>query len=636
MSDHAIKYAELVDLASLQTLMDSLNRVVGIANGIIDVNGKIITSSGWQEACVKFHRTNHETCANCVASDTALVKSMLRGEQFTTYHCLNGLMDSAMPIVVDGQHVANIFTGQCFTEPPDLELFRNRARQYGFDESAYLAAIAKVPVISKERLESITKMYADLAQTFANHGLDRLRQKQAVAELAKLNDQLAQRVDQRNDELVQNNQQLQLEKRALAASEARLTALFKNMSSGVAVYRPCDDGRDFIIIGFNKAAERIEKITRRQLIGKKLTAMFPGVYEFGLLAVLRRVADTGESEAMPPAYYCDQRIQGWRENYVYKLPSGEVVSIYNDITARKQAEKALHLTQFSVDRATDCLFWITADGHIQFVNNTACEILGYSRQELLGFSILDIDRRFTAEAWPEHWRELKQKGALKTETVHRCKDGREIPVEIAANYLVFEGQEYNCAFVRDISERKALQAELERQLRTDYLTGIANRRHFMELGEAELARVGRYGRPLSLLMLDIDHFKAVNDNYGHAAGDQALRKLGLIMVDVLREIDMPGRLGGEEFAVLLPETGHEKAVEVAERLRAVVASTPIPLEAGQTLTFTVSVGVSTLTDYINSISSLLNLADKALYQAKKSGRNKVCSFVNPVQDCISL
>ena len=80
----------------------------------------------------------------------------------------------------------------------------------------------------------------------------------------------------------------------------------------------------------------------------------------------------------------------------------------------------------------------------------------------------------------------------------------------------------------------------------------------------------------------------------------------------------------------------KKAVEVAERLRAVVASTPIPLEAGQTLTFTVSVGVSTLTDHINSISSLLNLADKALYQAKKSGRNKVCSFANPLQDCISL
>ncbi|WP_445367002.1 diguanylate cyclase [Methylomonas sp. BW4-1] len=626
MSENTIKYAQLVDLASLQTLMDDLYRVIGIPNAIIDTDGVVITNAGWQEACVKFHRVNHNTCSNCIESDTALVESMLKGERFAIYKCLNGLVDSAMPIIVEGQHVANIFTGQCFIDPPDLEFFRSQARRYGFEEASYLQSISKVPVIARQRLETITEMYAQLAQAFAKHGADRLQQKLAAAELAELNNELNRRVEERTEQLFQNNQQLLLEKRALAASEARLSALFKHMSSGVAVYRASEDGRDFIIIGFNKAAEQIEKITRKELIGKKLTEMFPGVFEFGLLDVLRRVAKTGTPEAFPPSYYRDERIQGWRENYVYKLPGGEIVSIYNDVTERKLAEKALHLTQFSVDRATECLYWITADARFQFVNNTACQVLGYSREELLTFSVMDIDKDLTAENWPAHWQEVKQKGALKMEAIHRCKDGREIPVEVAANYLVFEGLEYNCAFVRDISERKALQAELERQARIDYLTGIANRRYFMEQGEAELARSDRYGNPLSVLMLDIDYFKAVNDNYGHAAGDQALQKLGCILVEVLREIDIPGRMGGEEFAILLPETGLLKALEVAERLRSVVAGSVIPVESGFELQFTVSIGVATLTDKNSSIGDLLNLADKGLYQAKHSGRNKVCSF----------
>jgi diguanylate cyclase (GGDEF)-like protein/PAS domain S-box-containing protein len=624
MSDQAIKYAELVDVASLQALMDSLNLVIGIANAIIDTEGVVITSSGWQDICVKFHRVGPITCFNCIESDTSLAKSMFKGESFAIYNCLNGLVDTAMPIIVDGQHVANVFTGQCFTEEPDLEFFRQQAKQYDFEEISYLEAVAKVPVISRKHIEAITKMYAELAQTFASNGLDRLRQQQATAELAKLNEELTLRVEERTQELSDQNLLLQQEKQALADSEARLTALFENMSSGVAVYKLSEDGRDFIFTGFNKAAESIEKVSRQSVIGKKLSEIFPTITEFGLPEVLRRVAETGQAEAFPVSYYQDGRIQGWRDNYIYKLPGGEVVAIYEDVTERKLVEKKLQLTQFSMDCAIECLYWITADARFQFVNNTSCQFLGYSREELLTLSVLDIDPCFSAEIWSKHWQEVKSKGSLQFESVHRTKDGREIPVEIAANYIMFDGWEYHCAFVRDISERKALQAELERQAHIDYLTGIANRRYFMELGETELARVQRYGNQLSVFMVDIDYFKKVNDTYGHAVGDKVLQKMGSVFAETLREIDIPGRLGGEEFAVLLPETNNEEAMEVAERLRMLIARTCIPLETGLPLTFSISIGVATLKgDHVN-IDTLLNLADKALYLAKETGRNKVC------------
>ncbi len=176
----------------------------------------------------------------------------------------------------------------------------------------------------------------------------------------------------------------------------------------------------------------------------------------------------------------------------------------------------------------------------------------------------------------------------------------------------------------DITERKLLQIELEKQAHIDYLTNVSNRRYFMEQAELELNRAIRYGNPLSIFMMDIDFFKLVNDSHGHNAGDTVLKKLADVCRQTLRDVDIIGRLGGEEFAILLPATGQEEAVEAAERLRASLANAKVPQENGQLLQFTVSIGVSSLTSQIDNFDVLLNLADNALYEAKKSGRNKVC------------
>lgn len=172
-------------------------------------------------------------------------------------------------------------------------------------------------------------------------------------------------------------------------------------------------------------------------------------------------------------------------------------------------------------------------------------------------------------------------------------------------------------------EHHQADEELERQAHTDFLTDLANRRYFMELAEAELARALRYRKPLSLLMLDIDHFKAVNDNHGHKTGDRILQNLSAILRETLREVDIPGRLGGEEFAVILPETGTEAAFEAAERLRLAIADTPMQTETGGMLSITVSIGVATLTEALVDVETLLKHADDALYVAKNSGRNQV-------------
>jgi len=192
----AIRFVDLVDVPSLQALLDSLYKVIGIANAIIDLQGVVITQSGWQDLCTRYHRVNPDTCRRCVESDTSLADSMTRGEHFATYRCLNGLVDTASPIVVAGQHVANIFTGQFFVEPPDLAFFHRQSREFAFDEPRYLEAVARVPVISQERVEAITGLYAQLAQVLAANGLDRLHQLAAEQSMEDANRGLAQRTQQ--------------------------------------------------------------------------------------------------------------------------------------------------------------------------------------------------------------------------------------------------------------------------------------------------------------------------------------------------------------------------------------------------------------------------------------------------------
>jgi len=205
---HRIKYAELVDIPKLQALMESFSQVIGIANAVIDVEGTVIVSAGWQTACTDFHRVNSETCHRCIESDTSLVESMTRGTSYAVYRCLNGLVDTAAPIMVGDAHVANVFTGQFLTEAPDLAFFRKQAQQFGFDESSYLDAIAKVPVLAQERVESVTRLYAQLAGMLADNGLDRLKQKQATAELENLNAVLETKVALRTQALREGDEAL--------------------------------------------------------------------------------------------------------------------------------------------------------------------------------------------------------------------------------------------------------------------------------------------------------------------------------------------------------------------------------------------------------------------------------------------
>jgi diguanylate cyclase (GGDEF)-like protein/hemerythrin-like metal-binding protein len=188
--------------------------------------------------------------------------------------------------------------------------------------------------------------------------------------------------------------------------------------------------------------------------------------------------------------------------------------------------------------------------------------------------------------------------------------------------------ELNETLDRKVQERTCELTAANQKLRelasTDGLTGMLNRRTFMEEARNIFQLARRYHRPLSLLMVDVDHFKRVNDTYGHQVGDTVLVRLSQTMMHCLRGTDKIGRIGGEEFAVVLPETGPEQAAEMTERLLSTVRSMSIALEAASPLRVTVSIGVATLTPMTEDVDALIKHADAALYRAKDEGRDRWC------------
>lgn len=201
--------------------------------------------------------------------------------------------------------------------------------------------------------------------------------------------------------------------RALQVSETRFRDLFNNMSAGVVIYDVSQDG-SVIIRDANRAVERIEQVDRRDIIGKNILDIFPGVREFGLYDVILRVAETGVAEAHPVSLYRDDRIEGWRENYVYRLPSGEIVAIYEDVTEKRQAEEAVLKSEAKyrtlIENSGTGIIIIDREGTYQLVNNRAASLMGAPSKEIVGKSIFDFFPREIAEKYLVRNREVMDTG----------------------------------------------------------------------------------------------------------------------------------------------------------------------------------------------------------------------------------
>lgn len=307
---------------------------------------------------------------------------------------------------------------------------------------------------------------------------------------------------------------------------------------------------------------------------------------------------------------------------------GEELEAY--VAERKHAEEQMRTASLYVrsliEASLDPLVTISMEGKIMDVNEAAVQVTGVPREQLIGN---DFWRYFTeTEKAHTGCQEAFAKGFVRNYPLTMRHVSGKL-TEVLYNASVYRNEKGEVAGVlavaRDITERKRAE-QAEEMASRDGLTELYNHRKFYSLLKDEIFRMQRFNRPVSLLMLDIDYFKRVNDTHGHQAGDVILKGISDLLVKQARAVDRVCRYGGEEITVILPETDATVAMKIAERLRAAVERQPFDIGGGKTASITVSIGVATYPQQVNSLEALVKAADVALYAAKQGGRNRVCRF----------
>lgn len=274
----------------------------------------------------------------------------------------------------------------------------------------------------------------------------------------------------------------------------------------------------------------------------------------------------------------------------------------------------------------DGIVIIDGQGVIRLFNPAAERIFQYAAEEVVGRSLSLLlpeehhrhhqahVNRFEQES--DTARKMEERGTVSGVR----KDGKQFPLEISISKITVGGAREYCALIRDASEQERMIRELNRRAYTDPLTGLNNRHFLSERGAELFTLCSRYNHPISLMVIDADHFKAVNDTYGHDAGDEVLKNLAKTLTAVARSTDIVARFGGEEFIILLPETESAGAVQLAERVRSRIEKAGT--SGADEIAITVSIGVASYNGG-DDFDALFRRADKALYAAKESGRNRV-------------
>ncbi len=302
-------------------------------------------------------------------------------------------------------------------------------------------------------------------------------------------------------------------------------------------------------------------------------------------------------------------------------------------------EQAMQKFRVLFDSAKDCMLLMTTDGRIMDINPSGHQRLGYTREEMLGRSIAEFDISEFASKVPERIAEILAKGHATFESAHQCKDGSKMPVDVNCRVIELNQETLLYSVIRDITERKNAEKQIEHLAFYDQLTDLPNRQLLHDRLSQALTSAERHARFGALLIIDLDNFKAINDTHGHRIGDLLLQQVAKRLISCVREADTVARLGGDEFVVLL-ENLNGKAVEAAAQTESVaekilyMGNRPYQIETHE-FRGSSSIGATMFSGQHLSIDELMKQSDIAMYQAKKAGRNTLRFFDPAMQEAIN-
>ncbi len=431
------------------------------------------------------------------------------------------------------------------------------------------------------------------------------------------------------------HQQVQ-DREVIQAERRHLKTTLDSMLDPHVLVQPVQstDGRvqDFLFASANPAACAWTGIPRDRLLGRRMTELLPALETTGLMDFFRKTAEIGIETVLDnfefPLGDAMTRLD-IRAVYV----DGRVSIFWRDVTERHLAMEQIAASEeryrLLAQNSSDVVVRIDKGDKILWISPSITPTLGWEPADCEGKNVPEFLADDVSKVRFKLGKSRLTEGqAVVNRFKMRTKNGAEHWIEFHAGPdRDKDGQIVGViASFRIVDREVASERQLEKLAKSDALTGLNNRRSFEIFGRREVSRACRHGEPLAVLMMDIDHFKPINDTYGHDAGDEVLKSLAQIGVSQLRDIDLLARLGGEEFAILLPNTDLTNAQIVAERMRQTLAETPVPTSDGHSIVFTVSIGIVALSDTLRDLKALLKKADEALYHAKNTGRNRVCSI----------
>lgn len=636
------KFYDLVDVVAFSKVLDDFFEATGIPNGVLSNDGEIISQSGWMNACKQFHRQNPQSKDNCLRSDKTLASNLKEGQIVSSF-CKNGLMDYATPIVIEGQILATIILGQVLEESPNLEYFGKQAKKFNYDKDTYIKSIKEVPIVSKEKMEALMRCMVNIAQILAQTSLSKLQHTVLEKDLIKSNKEIIHLSDILD--FSPNGIGWSNEKREIEYINHQFTNLFGYTKEDIPTletwYRkafPNTNYRQNVVEPWYKKLENCDENTISSSELEVSIKCKDGTY--------RHVLITASFIANKKLFNFSDITTHWKSEQRNRAHDRILGLVAKGTELNDILQEILRTIEFE-DSDSMCSILLLDNEGKHLLNTIKNRLPRFYNEAINGIKIgvgvgscgtaailkkrIIVDDIMTNKYW-QPYKELAKKaklGACWSEPIVASSG------KILGTFAIYhkepnipnEADIERISFAANIAaiaiENRNNRIDLEKQAYTDYLTGLNNRRSFIERTEIELYRKERYGREFSLIMFDIDYFKYINDKYGHNTGDLVLKEIANICRNVLREVDIVGRIGGEEFAILLPETDIVQATLVAERLRVSISNGKVFPTLNEEVRFAASFGVTFTKDANKSINELLNQADDALYKAKNSGRNRV-------------
>ena len=469
-----------IDLDKLESLLQDFYNLTGFVVAFLDLEGNILAKSDWKTICSDFHRANKLTSQRCNESDIELGSKLAAGKKFHSYKCLNGLIDVAVPVMINNLHVANLYCGQFFYEKPDRTFFIRQAEKFGYDKDAYLKALDEIPIVSEAQAKKVLKFLTNLTVQIGDITLEKVQQEKLNNQIKASEEKFSKQNQQYhslNEELVQQNEEYQALNEELRQTNDELTHALKTIEANEKTYRTLFENAPIMLGILNSKgiyqdtnkAYNILGYSNHDLHGKDT---FEYVHKEDRKTVLEKFTKAIKAGTGEASYRFKHKNGEFRTitSKLAKIPDSDNYIVFSDdITEKLAVEQELienkEKYQMIFETAANPITSVNQEGIIVDCNNKIKDVLGYEKNEIIGHSMFEIIHADYHEKATKSLGAILTKGyLLGSEYVFVKKDGSKRNIRINASGLKAGNGTYSrtICILEDVTERKKAEAEISK------------------------------------------------------------------------------------------------------------------------------------------------------------------------------